>query len=154
MGLKDAIKKVTFFEILQGMTVTGKYAATKKVTIQYPKEKGQPFPRFRGLHALISNPETGELNCDACHLCETVCPSGCITIDSSEGPDGTKQLDRFDLDLARCIFCGYCEEVCPRAAIVLTPVYELATFDKSDFFLTKEKLVANQVNAHKELKKR
>ncbi len=58
------------------------------------------------------------------------------------------------IDLARCIFCGFCEEVCPCAAIVMTPVYELATYDKGDFFLTKEKLLANQVNAHKELIRR
>ena len=35
----------------------------------------------------------------------------------------------------------------------MTSVYELATYDKRDFLLTKEKLVANQVNAHKELLK-
>ena len=154
MGLKDLIKKATFFEILQGMAVTGKYAATKKVTIEYPKEKQEPFPRYRGMQALLSDPETGELNCDACHLCETMCPSKCITVESSEGADGTKSLDDFTIDMARCIFCGFCEEVCPRAAIVMTPVYELSTFDKRDFFLTKEKLIANQVNAHKELKRR
>jgi NADH-quinone oxidoreductase subunit I len=150
MGLKDLIKKVTFFEILQGMSVTGRYAATKKVTIQYPKEKSEPFPRYRGMQALLTDPDTGELNCVACHLCETICPSRCIQVESSETPDGKKSLDAFNLDLSRCIFCGFCEEVCPQAAIVMTPVYELATFDKSDFYLTKEKLIANQVNAHKE----
>jgi len=153
MGLKRLIKKATFFEILQGMSVTGRYFVSPKVTIEYPKEKATVYPRFRGAHALISNPETGELNCDACFLCATICPSQCIYIESSEGPDGRKQLDRFDLDLARCVYCGFCEEVCPRAAIVMTSVYELATFDKSDFLLTKEKLLANQVNAHKELKR-
>jgi NADH-quinone oxidoreductase subunit I len=154
MGLKDLVKKVTFFEILQGMSITGKYAAAQKVTIQYPKEKSEPFPRYRGMQALLTDPETGEINCDACHLCETVCPSGCITVESSEGPDGFKQLDAFEINLTRCIFCGFCEEVCPRAAIVMTPVYELATFDKSDLILDKDRLIANQVNAHKELKRR
>jgi len=57
----------------------------------------------------------------------------------------------FDLDLARCIFCGLCEEVCPVAAIVMTRFYEGSTFDKRDFLLTKEKLMANQVYAHKEV---
>lgn len=154
MGLKDAIKKATFFEILQGMSVTGKYAASKKVTIEYPKEKSVPFPRFRGSQALITDPETGELNCDACHLCETICPSQCITIESSEDANGKKSLDEFTIDMSRCIFCGFCEEVCPRAAIVMTSNYELSTYDKRDFILTKEWLIANQVHAHKELKAR
>jgi NADH-quinone oxidoreductase subunit I len=154
MGLKDVVKKATFFEILQGMSVTGGYFVGDKVTVEYPKEKCTPYPRYRGMHALISDPETGELNCDACQLCATICPSRCITIESSEDNNGGKRLDRFDLDLARCIFCGFCEEVCPRAAIVMTPVYELATYDKSEFSLTMEKLLDNQVNAHKDAQKR
>ncbi|NLT35192.1 MAG: NADH-quinone oxidoreductase subunit NuoI [Gaiellales bacterium] len=154
MGLIDIIKKATFFEILQGMSVTGKYAASKKFTIEYPKEKSIPYPRFRGSQALLADPVTGELNCDACHLCETICPSQCITIESSETPDGKKSLDEFTIDLSRCVFCGFCEEVCPRAAIVMTANYELASYDKRDFILTKEWLIANAVHAHKELKGR
>jgi formate hydrogenlyase subunit 6/NADH:ubiquinone oxidoreductase subunit I len=34
---------------------------------------------------------------------------------------------------------------------VMTRRYELASYDKNDFFLDKEWLIANQVNAHKEL---
>jgi NADH-quinone oxidoreductase subunit I len=154
MGLKEVIKKATFYEIFQGMSVTGGYFLKDKVTVEYPKEKIPPTPRFRGMHALLSDPVSGELNCCACHLCATICPSQCIYIESSEGPDGKKSIDVFDIDLSRCIYCGLCEEVCPCAAIVMTSVYELATYDKGDFYLTKEKLVANQVNAHKELKRR
>ncbi len=154
MGLKKLIKTATFYEIIQGMSVTGGYFLKDKVTVEYPKEKIAPHPRFRGMHALITDPETGRLNCCACRLCETICPPQCITIESSEGPNNEKSIDVFDIDLARCIFCGFCEEICPCAAIVMTTVYELATYDKNDFFLDKEKLVANQVNARKELNRR
>ena len=153
MGLKNVIKKATFFEIFQGMSVTGGYFLKDKVTVEYPKEKIIPQPRFRGMHALLTDPATGVLNCCGCHLCETICPSQCIMIETSED-NNHKSIDVFDIDLARCIFCGFCEEICPCAAIVMTPVYELATYDKNDFYLDKEKLVANQVNAHKELKQR
>lgn len=153
MGLKNLIKKATFFEIFQGMSVTGGYFLKDKVTVEYPKEKIEPFPRFRGLHALLTDPESGRLNCCGCHLCETICPSQCITIETSE-QNNRKSIDVFDIDLSRCVFCGFCEEVCPCAAIVMTSVYELATYDKNDFYLTKERLVANQVNAHKELYRR
>src|SRR5665647_3144058 len=151
MGLKDVVKKAAFVDILRGMSVTGTYFVVDKVTVEYPKEKLQTYPRFRGAQALLTYPETGETKCVACMLCATVCPSRCISIVGEQSPEGRSRPASFDLDLSRCIFCGMCEEVCPEAAIVMTRQYELATFDKSDFLLTKEKLIANQEYAHKEV---
>jgi len=151
MGLTDAIKKGVFVDILRGMSVTGSYFVAEKVTVEYPKEKLETYPRFRGAHALLTDPETGDTKCVACMLCATICPSRCISIVGEQTPEGRSRPARFDLDLARCIFCGLCEEVCPEAAIVMTRRYELATFDKNDFFLEKEALLANQEYAHKEL---
>jgi NADH-quinone oxidoreductase subunit I len=151
MGLKDAVKKAAFVDILRGMSVTGTYFVVDKVTVEYPKEKLNTFPRFRGAHALLTNVETGDTKCVACMLCPTVCPSQCIRVEGEQLPDGRSRPREFEIDLGRCIYCGYCEEVCPVAAIVLTKVYELATFNKNDFILTKEWLLANQVNAHKEV---
>ncbi len=151
MGLTDAIKKGVFVDILRGMSVTGSYFVAEKVTVEYPKEKLETYPRFRGVHALLTDPETGDTKCVACMLCATICPSRCISIVGEQTPEGRSRPARFDLDLARCIFCGLCEEVCPEAAIVMTRRYELATFDKNDFFLEKEALLANQEYAHKEL---
>jgi NADH-quinone oxidoreductase subunit I len=151
MGLIDVIKKGAFVDILRGMSVTGTYFVVDKVTVEYPKEKLQTYPRFRGVHALLTDPETNDTKCVACMLCATICPSGCISIVGEQTPQGHSRPASFDLDLSRCIFCGLCEEVCPEAAIVMTRRYELATFDKSDFALDKEKLLANQVYAHKEL---
>lgn len=151
MGLIDVIKKGTFVDILRGMSVTGTYFVVDKVTVEYPKEKLQTYPRFRGVQALLTDPETGDTKCVACMLCATICPSQCISIVGEQTPDGRSHPAGFDLDLSRCIFCGLCEEVCPEAAIVMTRQYELATFDKDDFYLDKAKLLANQVYAHKEL---
>jgi len=151
MGLKDLVKKAAFVDILRGMSVTGTYFATDKVTFDYPREKLQVYPRFRGAQALLTDPATGDTKCVACMLCATVCPSQCISVVGEETPEGRSRPATFDLDLSRCIFCGLCEEVCPEAAIVMTRQYELATYDKSDFLLDKDKLVANQVYAHKEL---
>jgi NADH-quinone oxidoreductase subunit I len=151
MGLVDIVKKGTFVDILRGMSVTGTYFVVDKMTVEYPKEKLQTYPRFRGVQALLSDPETGDTKCVACMLCATICPSHCISIVGEETPDGRSHPASFDLDLSRCVFCGFCEEVCPEAAIVMTRQYELATFDKNDFQLDKEKLLANQVYAHKEL---
>ncbi len=151
MGLKDVVKKAAFVDILRGMSVTGTYFLVDKVTVEYPKEKLQTYPRFRGAHALLSHPETGETKCVACMLCATICPSQCIAIEGETVTDGRSRPKTFELDLARCIFCGFCEEVCPVAAIVMTKQYELSTFDKSDFLLTKDKLTANAVYVHKEV---
>ena len=151
MGLTDVVKKGVFVDILRGMSVTGSYFVAEKVTVEYPKEKLETYPRFRGAHALLTDPETGDTKCVACMLCATICPSRCISIVGEQTPEGRSRPAAFDLDLARCIFCGLCEEVCPEAAIVMTRRYELATFDKNDFFLDKEALLANQVYAHKEL---
>jgi len=151
MGLKDVVKKAAFVDILRGMSVTGTYFVVDKVTVEYPKEKLQTYPRFRGAQALLTDPATGDTKCVACMLCATICPSQCISIVGEQTPDGRSHPATFDLDLTRCIFCGFCEEVCPVAAIVMTRQYELATYDKNDCLLDKEKLIANQVNAHKEL---
>lgn len=151
MGLVDIVKKGMFVDILRGMSVTGTYFVVDKVTVEYPKEKLQTYPRFRGVHALLTDPSTGDTKCVACMLCATICPSGCISIVGEQTPEGRSHPATFDLNLSRCIYCGLCEEVCPEAAIVMTRHYELATFDKNDFYLDKEKLLANQVYAHKEL---
>jgi NADH-quinone oxidoreductase subunit I len=151
MGLVDLVKKAAFVDILRGMSVTGTYFVVDKVTVEYPKEKLQTYPRFRGIHALLTDPGTGDAKCVACMLCPTVCPSQCIHVEGTQAPDGRSYAAAFDLDLSRCIFCGLCEEVCPVAAIVMTSFYEGSTYDKRDFLLTKEMLMANQVYARKEV---
>src|SRR5512137_2807590 len=151
MSLADIIKKGAFVDILRGMSVTGTYFVVDKVTVEYPKEKLQTYPRFRGVHALLTEPDTGDVKCVACMLCATICPSHCIHIVGEEPVGERSRPASFDLDLSRCIFCGLCEEVCPVAAIVMTQEYELATYDKADFWLTKERLLANQAYAHKEV---
>ena len=61
-------------EMLRGMGVTLSYMFQPKVTLNYPFEKGQLSPRFRGEHALRRYP-SGEERCIACKLCEAICPA-------------------------------------------------------------------------------
>jgi len=65
--------------------------------------------------------EDGSARCSACLLCETHCPSRCITIVAGEHEDPAieKQPVSFEIDLLSCIFCGLCEEACPCDAIRL-----------------------------------
>ncbi len=139
--LKQLIKSFSFWDLLTGMRVTGKYFWKKKFTIQYPEEQTPTSPRFRGLHALRRYPN-GEERCIACKLCEAVCPALAITIDSAPRADGSRRTTQYDIDLFKCIYCGFCEEACPVDAIVLTNVADYSIETRGENIMTKEKLLS------------
>jgi len=66
--------------VFQGLKITIKHFFSPKVTRMYPYEKRVLPERSRGLIQLITEPETGVLKCEACLLCEKVCPPRAITI--------------------------------------------------------------------------
>ncbi len=129
-------------DISKGLLKTLTYFFKKKVTIQYPNEKGPISKRFRGEHALRRYPN-GEERCIACKLCEAVCPAQAIVIEAEEQEDGSRRTTRYDIDMTKCIYCGLCEEACPVDAIVETPSFEFATYTHSELLYTKDKLLAN-----------
>ena len=51
-SLKDFLSSFMLFELFKGLAITGKYAFSRKITVQFPEEKTPLSPRFRGLHAL------------------------------------------------------------------------------------------------------
>ena len=114
------IKNTLLIEILEGMLLTLKYFFKKKVTINYPFEKGALSPRFRGEHALRRY-ESGEERCIACKLCEAVCPAQAIIIEAEPRDDGSRRTTRYEIDMTKCIYCGFCQESCPVDAIVEGP---------------------------------
>ena len=136
------IKELFLIEILSGMMLTLKHFFKRKVTINYPFEKGYLSPRFRGEHALRRY-ESGEERCIACKLCEAVCPAQAITIESTERDDGSRKTTRYDIDMLKCIYCGLCEESCPVDAIVQGPNFEFATETREELYYNKEKLLDN-----------
>ena len=140
-SIGQKIKSLFLLELLRGMSVTGRYLFSRKITIQYPEEKTPLSPRFRGLHALRRYPN-GEERCIACKLCEAVCPALAITIESEQRADGTRRTTRYDIDLTKCIFCGYCEESCPVDSIVETHIFEYHGENRGDLYMTKDKLLA------------
>ncbi len=112
----------------------------KPVTLQYPEERWTPYPRFRGLHRLLRT-EEGKEKCVACCLCAAVCPSRCITIETGENAQHEKYAQRYEIDIARCIFCGYCVEACPVGALLMSGDYELAEYSRDRLVYTKERLL-------------
>lgn len=155
-SMKEIFNSLLLKELLKGLSVTGRHAFARKITVQYPEEKTPQSFRFRGLHALRRYPN-GEERCIACKLCEAVCPALAITIESAEREDGSRRTTRYDIDLNKCIFCGFCEEACPVDAIVETRIFEYHGESQSDLYYTKPMLLANgdryeaQIAADREL---
>ena len=134
-------KSLALWELLKGMSVTGKYFFKRKFTIRYPEEKPPKSDRFRGLHALRRYPN-GEERCIACKLCEAVCPALAITIDSEQREDGSRRTTKYEIDLFKCIYCGFCEESCPVDSIVLTDIHEFHFESEGKNVLDKQQLLA------------
>lgn len=129
-------------EIIIGHALTLRYFFKKKVTINYPYEKGLVSPRFRGEHALRRYPN-GEERCIACKLCEAICPAQAITIEAEERTDGSRRTTKYDIDMMKCIYCGLCQEACPVDAIVESSNFEFSTETREELYYNKEKLLAN-----------
>lgn len=135
------IKTFSLWELLKGLSVTGRYFFKKKTTIQYPEEETPRSVRFRGLHALRRYPN-GEERCIACKLCEAVCPALAITIEAEPREDGSRRTTKYEIDLFKCIYCGFCEESCPVDSIVETNIMHYHFENRGENIMTKEKLLA------------
>uniref|UniRef100_A0A832LVS4 NADH-quinone oxidoreductase subunit I n=1 Tax=Caldimicrobium thiodismutans TaxID=1653476 RepID=A0A832LVS4_9BACT len=143
MGL---LQKVLLLEIWKGLALTlRKLLLERPVTIQYPeKDKVIPKPGFRGRHALVRDPQSGDTLCIGCMRCARVCPSKCIQIEYEVDPEAKRRrIVRYDIEALRCVYCGYCEEVCPVNAVVLTEFFEYIGFSREELYFTKEKLLQN-----------
>ncbi len=142
--IKKIIDTIFLTEILKGMALTLRSFFSPAVTRQYPEEKRQPFPGFRGQHAFVRDEATGKEKCIACGLCGAVCPSKCIYIYTKEDSStGKKVIDRYEIELLRCVYCGFCVEACPVGAVVLTENYEYSDYSRDALYMTREKLMDN-----------
>jgi NADH-quinone oxidoreductase subunit I len=126
--------------LLQGLKLTLKHLFKPSITLQYPDQKWDVAPRWRGRHVLTKH-ASGKIKCVACMLCATVCPAECIAIEAAAEPDNRKYPEKYTLDLGRCIFCGYCVEVCPKEAIEMSTAYELSEYSREGLILEKEDLL-------------
>jgi NADH-quinone oxidoreductase subunit I len=125
--------------LLQGLKITFSHLFKKPITLQYPDERPEIKPNFRGLHALKVSHSNAK--CVACYLCPTVCPAKCITVEAGEDANHDKYAAKYEIDMLRCIFCGYCVEACPVDALKMTETFELANYKREDFVFTKERLL-------------
>jgi NADH-quinone oxidoreductase subunit I len=142
-ALLSSLRSLLLLELIRGMGLTLWSMFTgRRVTVNYPYEKGVLSPRFRGEHALRRYP-TGEERCIACKLCEAICPAQAITIEAEPREDGSRRTTRYDIDMTKCIYCGYCQEACPVDAVVQGPNYEFSTETRAELYYDKDKLLDN-----------
>ncbi len=135
-----------------GFGITFKHYAEQQLklkpslTIQYPEERREQFPRTRWRHALTRY-DSGLEKCIGCSLCAGACPARCIYVEAAENTDehrispGERHAVRYEINMLRCVFCGYCQDACPTGAIVLRKDFELASYTRNDNLYTKEMLL-------------
>ena len=116
--------------VFEGMSVTFSHFFRKPYTVEYPDripirvQDTLPY-RYRGIL------EVDLEICTGCLACERACPIDCIVIDAKKDKQ-TKEmiLQRFDIDMAKCMYCGLCSEPCPTGSI-----HHTREFEGSDYSL-------------------
>lgn len=154
-------KEMTFWErlylvaIIKGMIITIRHFFKRKVTVQYPEQKREFSPVYRGRHVLMKD-DQGRERCTACGLCALSCPAEAITMTAAERKAGEEKLYReekyaavYEINMLRCIFCGLCEEACPKEAIFLTKSQDMVIvgLNRESFIYGKDKLVISDEDA-------
>jgi NADH-quinone oxidoreductase subunit I len=150
--LISVIRAAMLMDFIGGFAIALRYFFKPKATVNYPFEKGDLSPRFRGEHALRRYPN-GEERCIACKLCEAICPAQAITIEAEPRDDGSRRTTRYDIDMVKCIYCGFCQEACPVDAIVEGPNFEFATETREELLYDKDRLLANGDRWEREIAK-
>lgn len=125
--------------VLSAMRMTLINLFRKPVTVHYPTTERTYPDRYRGLLALVYEKDTGEEACIGCRLCEFVCPPAVIKVEIQKG-EKRNYAKAFTLELYACEFCELCVQVCPTDAIVMMKSFDMATSDRRELLLDKDRL--------------
>jgi NADH-quinone oxidoreductase subunit I len=137
--LGETVQLVGAVRRAMGMTLRNFFR--KPVTVRYPTVKRVYPDRFRGILALTYDKDTGEENCIGCRLCEFICPPQVIKVEMLKA-EKRNWAKTFTLELYSCEFCELCVQVCPTDAIIMLKTFDLATADRREMLLDKDRLHA------------
>jgi len=126
--------------VAKGMAVTVKHLFRSPITVQYPEEKLVVSRRIRGNELVWFSDK-----CTGCATCAKSCPQGSIEIITHAGEENNYIVDKFEVDIGRCIFCGLCVESCPYEALALGVSYERAQHRRGDMILSKDALALSDI---------
>ena len=127
--------------VARAMGMTFRNLLRRPITVRYPTVKRVYPDRFRGILALTYDRETGEENCIGCRLCEYICPPQVIKVEMLKA-EKRNYAKTFTLELYSCEFCELCVQVCPTDAIIMLKTFDLATSDRREMLLDKDRLHA------------
>ncbi len=142
---KQGAKRSVKLELFVGLWVTMREMLNALFggnmhTIKYPFEKLPISPRYRAIHNMLRLLESGHYRCIGCGLCEKICISNCISMDTRYDENQRKEVSEYTINFGRCIFCGYCAEVCPELAIVHGGRYENASEQRAGYSIFEDML--------------
>ncbi|MFK5974922.1 MAG: NADH-quinone oxidoreductase subunit NuoI [Sulfurovum sp.] len=142
---KQVVKRTFSLELFVGLWVTLREMLNALFggnmhTIKYPFEKLPISPRYRAIHDMLRLLESGHYRCIGCGLCEKICISNCISMDTRYDENQRKEVSEYTINFGRCIFCGYCAEVCPELAIVHGGRYENASEQRASYSIFEDML--------------
>jgi NADH-quinone oxidoreductase subunit I len=124
-------------ELAIGLWVTLRNQFRPHVTQEYPRERPELRPRFRGVPRLRDHPDVEGPLCVACNMCADACPDRCITVVAQPRTGGKGKAPKlFLIDYEKCCLCGLCVDPCPTkpiTAIYMSHDFELAKQKRYEF---------------------
>lgn len=141
MKVGELLKKLLLVDLFKGLAVTFRHQNPEHlVTEQYPLERPQIAPRYRGVPRLLKN-EDGSDRCTACGACALACPEDLIKVGNVRDEAKKKKvLTTFDFDISRCMFCNLCVEACPQECLELSTEFEVGLYSREGGVLNRKQL--------------
>jgi NADH-quinone oxidoreductase subunit I len=115
------------WSLIAGMGVTIRRIYRPVVTVQYPRQRLEMTPSYRGHIEFTRLPETGTHHCVACGTCMRLCPTNVIKVQGEKpAAHAEKRATLYFIDFSHCSLCGLCVENCPTRTLRFSEEYELA----------------------------